>query len=161
MAVFKEVIQRTQGKLNLDIGLSDFYEEYKREAEVKGRSIIDHKIHASILKDFNKKLSEKIVFNCSTYQLPYRLGLLGVIKFEQNFDSSKQGKWAIDWKKSKETGQIIYFENSERYKWKWDKQKKLKGKRYYQFKATRPNSRLIKQALVENPKLDYYSKLTS
>jgi len=161
MTEFKEVIQRTQGKLNSDIGLSDFYEEYKREAEVKGRGITDYKVYTSIVKDFNKILSEKIVFNCLTYPLPYKLGLLGVIKFEQNFDSSKQGKWAIDWKKSKETGQIVYFENSERYKWKWDKQKKLKGKRYYQFKATRPNSRSIKQALIKNPKLDYYSKLAS
>jgi len=161
MIEFKEVIQRTQGKLNSDISLKDFYQEYKREAEVKQRKIVDYKTHTSILKDFNKLLSEKIVFDCRTYPLPYKLGLLGVIKFEQSFNTDKQYKWAVDYKKSKELKQIVYFENSERYKWKWDKQKTLKGKRYYQFKATRPNSRSIKQALTKNPKLDYYSKLAS
>ncbi len=161
MTEFKEVIQRTQGKLNSDIGLNHFYEEYEREAEVKNRKIVDYKTYTSVLKDFNKILSEKVVFNCQTYSMPYKLGLLGVIKFEQQFNSDKKYKWAVDWKKSKELGQIVYFENSERYKWKWDKYKTLKGKRYYQFKATQPNSRLIKQALTKNPKLDYYSKLSS
>jgi len=161
MIEFKEVIQRTQGKLNSDIGLNDFYEEYKREAEVKNRKTLSNKIHASILKDYNKILSQKIVFNCQTYSMPYKLGLLGVIKFEQQFESENKHKWAVDWKKSKELKQIVYFENSERYKWKWDKYKTLTGKRYYQFKATQPNSRSIKQALIKNPKLDYYSKLAS
>lgn len=159
MTEFKEVIQRTKGKLNSDIGIEDFYDEYKREAEVKKRNTVNYSTYGNILKDFNKELSKKIVFNCQTYHIPYKLGLLGVIKFEQSFSEDSKHKWAVDWKKSKEIGQIVYFENSNRYKWKWDKNKTLVGKRYYQFKAIRPNSRLIKKALTDNPKLDYYSKL--
>jgi len=151
MAEFKEVIQRTKGKLNSDIGIGDFYEEYKREGEVKKRNIVNYSIYSNILKDFNKELSKRIVYNCQTYHLPYKLGLLGVIKFEQSFSEDNKHKWAVNWKKSKEIGQIVYFENSERYKWKWDKHQTLKGKRYYQFKANQPNSRLIKKALTDNP----------
>ncbi len=156
---FKKV-KRTKGKLNTEIGIKDFYNEYTREAEAKLRSHINYKVYTSILKDFNKLLSEEIVYNNECYPLPYKLGLLGVIKFEQNFDEDNRYRWAVDWKKSKELGQIIYFENSDRYKWRWDKSTvKLKGKRYYQFKESRINSKAIKKAKMQNPRLDYYSKL--
>ena len=157
--IFKEV-KRTKGKLNSEIGIRNFYQEYKREAEAKLRKPRDYKTYSEVLKDFNKLLSQEIVYNNECCTLPYRLGLLGVIKFEQNFDEDNKHRWAVNYKLSKELGQIVYFENSDRYKWKWDKSSvKLKGKRYYQFKASKINSRLIKRAKTENPKLDYYSKL--
>ena len=157
---FKDKI-RTQGKKNAEIGLHSFYKEYNEEAVRKERDTkVDFKTYSTILKHFNKSLSYKIVKDNECYKLPYRLGILGVIKFDQNFDEDRKFKWAIDWKRSKEAGHIIYFENVDRYKWKWDKSKmKLKGKKYYQFKASRTNSRMIAQVKKNNAKIDYYRKL--
>ena len=160
MTKFKEKI-RTQGKLNAEIGINDFYKDYIREAESKERTtIVDFKTYSSVLKDFHKILVNKIVTENECYKMPFKLGLLGIMKFDQNFDEEKKHRWAVDWKKSKELGQIIYFENTDRYKWRWDKSSvKLKGKKYYQFKASRNNTRLIAQTKKSNPKLDYYRQL--
>lgn len=105
-------------------------------------------------------MSRKIVYENASYKIPYKLGLLGIIKFHQKFNDDNKHRWAVDWKKSKEIGQIVYFENSDRYKWRWDKSyTRFKGKKYYAFKATKLNNRLIKKAKKENPHLDYYTKL--
>lgn len=153
--------KRTKGKLKTDIGIKDFYEEYLREASVKGRTPVSYEVYSKVLKAFNQKISTKIVYECTTYKMPYRLGLLGVIKFEQSFDAKKKHKWAVDWKTSKEVNQIVYFENSDRYMWRWDKSHtRFKGKKYYAFKATKQNRLLVTQAKKDNPKLDYYSKLS-
>jgi len=153
--------KRTKGKLKVDIGLKDFYTEYKREAKIKGRTPVSYDIFSKGIKLFNTKVSEKVVYNCASYKMPNRLGLLGVIKFEQNFDIENKHKWAVDWKASKEHNQIVYFENSDRYKWRWDKSySRFKGKKYYAFKPTKQNKLLVTKAKRENPKLDYYSKLT-
>jgi len=160
MTKFKEKI-RTQGKLNSEIGINDFYEEYTKEAESKKReTVVPFKTYSSVLKSFHKLLVTKVVEENECYKMPFKLGLLGILKFDQNFDEDRKHKWAVDWKKSKEVGQIVYFENTDRYKWRWDKSNvKLKGKKYYQFKASRNNSRLIAQTKKNNPKLDYYRQL--
>lgn len=158
--MFDKVIKRTKGKLKVDIGIKDFYQEYCRESKSKNKKTQEYKKYSAILGDFNKILSTKIVTNCESYKMPYKLGLLGVIKFHQNFDIEKKHKWAVDWKKSKELKQIVYFENSERYKWRWDKSyTRFKGKKYYAFIASRQNKRLVKQVKKQNPKIDFYSKL--
>lgn len=159
MSKFKEE-KRTGGKLNVDIGILDFYKEYKDEGTRKNRkTIVDLKTYRSVLKKFHEVLSNKIVTENECYKLPYKLGLLGIIKFNQNFEIN-QNKWAVDWKKSKELNQVVYFENEERYKWRWDKSgMKLKGKHYYNFKACRNNNRLISKFKKENPKTDYYRTL--
>lgn len=152
--------KRTKGKLKVDVGLKDFYVEYKREAEIKNRKPLSYTIYSKIIKEFNASVSNRIVYNCETYKMPYRLGLLGVIKFHQSFNPENKYKWAVDWKASKEYNQIVYFENSDRYKWRWDKSySRFKGKKYYAFKATKENRILITRAKQQNPKLDYYSKL--
>lgn len=157
---FKETL-RTKGKMNAEIGIISFYKEYKDEAIKKERTtFVDFKKYSKVLKDFNKLLSNKIVYENECYKLPYRLGVLGVIKFDQNFDEDRKHKWAVDWKRSKEEGTIIYFENTDRYKWKWDKSNmKLKGKKYYQFKASRDNTRLIAKVKKNSYKIDYYRQL--
>jgi len=152
---------RTQGKLKAEIGIKDFYKGYIEEANLRSRTTtVDFKTYSSVLKSFHKILVNKIVVENECYKLPFKLGLLGILKFDQNFDESKKHRWAVDWKKSKEVGQIVYFENTERYKWRWDKSSvKLKGKKYYQFKASRHNSRLIAQIKQNNPRMDYYRQL--
>lgn len=153
--------RRTKGKLKVDIGIKDFYIEYKREAETKNRKPVSYDIYRQVIKAANIIISNKIVYECETYKMPYRLGLLGVIKFEQSFNPDTKYKWAIDWKSSKEHNQIVYFENTDRYKWRWDKSySRFKGKKYYAFKPTKQNKLLVTKAKRENPKLDYYSKLT-
>lgn len=158
--MFDKVIKRTKGKLKTDIGIKDFYNEYCREAKIKNRIPMAYSEYSKILGEFNKILSLKIVYKCETYKIPYKLGILGIIKFHQEFDDKNKHKWAVDWEKSKKLNMIIYFENSDRCKWRWDKSyTRFKGKKYYAFKATRLNNRLIKKAKQENPHLDYYTKL--
>lgn len=153
--------KRKKGKLKADVGIKDFYTEYKREAKVKNRKTLLYSTYSQILTDFNKTISNRIVFQCETYKIPNKLGLLGVIKFHQNFDQSNKHRFAVDWKKSKELGFIVYHEDSKRYMWRWDKSHtRFKGKKYYAFRATKQNKLLITQAIRSNPKLDFYSKLS-
>lgn len=161
MAKFKE-IKRSKGKLPVDIGIKDFYKEYQEEGLRKERTtLVEYPTYSQVLLSFHKLLVTKLVNENECYKLPYKLGLLGIIKFDQEFDVDRRNKWAVDWKKSKELGQIVYFENTERYKWRWDKTgMKLKGKKYYNFKASRDNNRLLAKIKKANPRIDYYRQLS-
>lgn len=153
--------KKGKNKLKVDVGIKQFYNEYKRYAELKNLQTISYDTYSKILFDFNKSVAAKIASECITYKIPYKLGLLGVIKFHQSFSQDNKHRFAVDWKKSKELGFIVYHENSERYMWRWDKSyTRFKGKKYYAFKATKQNKLLITQAIRKNPKLDFYSKLS-
>lgn len=142
--------------MSKSIGIRDFYKIYKEDCKSKNLNVVDYKTYSLILKDFNLKLRDYILSN-ENIRLPYNLGRLMIIKFENKYDIDKQHKWKIDFKKTKEMGYKVYYGAEYGYRWKWIKEGlALKGKRYYTFKPCRKASRLITVKLNEG--IDYYTK---
>lgn len=139
-------------------GLKEGYKFYVQECISKNVDYQDYKTYSTIIKEANILIRDKIVLDAETLELPYRLGKLSIIKFENSFDPEKQYKWKVDYKKSKEAGHIVYYGEPYGYRWKWHKNPcRVVGKMYYHFKPVRTASRMIAQAILIN-KIDYYSK---
>lgn len=140
------------------LSLRDFYNYYKTNCIKKKIPYRSYTEYSKLLKDFNKRCRDKIIYNAETLVLPYRLGELYVRKFDVDYNIEKKHKWRVNFKASKEANMIIYYGSPFGYSWRWNKQKCLvKGKKYYNFKAARKASRMIADA-VNNKKLDFYSK---
>ena len=153
--------KRKKGKFKTDNSLKEFYKEYSRQADNRGRLSYNYTIYSVVIKEFNLLLIDKIVKEARTLKLPYNLGYLGIIKYEVNFDPENINKWKVNYAKSKELGYIVYHDDPFRYRWYWDKSSvKLKGKRFYKFIPSRDCQRLIKANKLLNSKMDYYSKLS-
>lgn len=152
--------KRGKGKRKVDIGIRDFYEHYCNREELKYRKPKSYELYSTIIKEANQMIQDSIVKENEPVKLPYRMGVIGILKYRVKFDIEKKNFWKVDYKRSKEEGMIIYYDQEFRYKWKWAKKNvAVRGQRSYMFHPNRPASRAITQALKENKKLDYYEKL--
>jgi hypothetical protein len=130
-------------------GIKDSYEFYKSYCEEP----IDYKTYSNLIKECNKKLTEIIVNDCDAVELPYRLGAIHIAKYERNYDPDKN-KWAVDFKKTKESGFVVYFDQKWTYRWRWKKHYSIvKNKTKYKFTASRYAKRLVPKAIAN--KKDY------
>lgn len=140
-----------------DIGLNDFYKEYKSHSLRKGKEHVDYKTFRDIVKYANELTLNKIVYENQTYTLPGRLGELGIRKFETTRNLDNKANWKIDYEALKKTGKIVYFESKYGYRWKWNKKTcHVRGRRWYKFKPCRLASRSIADA-IKNKNMDYYT----
>jgi hypothetical protein len=140
-----------------DIGINDFYKAYRVSCKEKNKKPVTYKMFTDVIKAYNLKLRNKIVYESERVKLPYRLGELYIVKYENLFDLEKKNKWKVDFKASKEAGYRIYHENKYGYRWLWFKKTCIvSGKRYFQFKPARLASRAIADA-IKNKKIDYYN----
>lgn len=140
-----------------DIGLRDFYKQYVERAEKYNKPYVTYSIYAKLLKELNKSIRNKILYNSETLVMPYQLGELNIHKFETVYTEDNVGSWRVDYKATKEAGKPIYYGAQYGYKWKWNKQRiRLNGKKWYSFKPCRAASRLIADA-VNNKQLDFYN----
>lgn len=140
-----------------NVSLKDFYSFYKESCIAKNIKYQSYSTFSKVLKDFNTRCRDKIVYNSEVLKLPFRLGELYIKKFEVNYEEDNKKSWRIDFKKSKELGQRVYFGAPYGYRWTWNKSKcVVRGKRHYAFKPCRKASRLIADA-VNNKKLDFYN----
>lgn len=138
-----------------EIGLRDYYNYYIENCKKYNSKYQDYKVFAKIIREANILIRDKILTN-ETFKIPYLMGELKIIKFENKFDLDKQYKWKVDYKKSKELGYIVYFGEQYGYRWKWIKNKALvSGKNYYHFKPVRLASRLINKTIKSG--VDYYT----
>ena len=155
-----KVAKRGKGKRTVDLGISDFYEHYCLREKNKGRKPKDYKLYSTILKEANQMIQDSIVKDNEPVKLPYRLGMIGIVKFKVNFDIEKKNLWKVDYNRSKKEGMIVYYDQEYRYRFKWSKaDMRIRGQRWYAFYPNRPASRAIPKALRENKRLDYCEKL--
>jgi len=139
------------------ISLKNFYENYIKICEKKNIKPFPYNKYAKLLREFNSRCMEKIVYKGESFVMPNRLGTLYIKKFEVNYNPENKKNWLIDFKRTKEEGRTVYFGSPYGYKWQWVKQKcNVKGKKYYTFKPVRTSSRAIADA-VNNKKLDFYN----
>lgn len=137
--------KRTEGKIKECIGLKETYQYYKKNSDKP----VDYETFAKCIKDCNKKLLDEVVNASNDVELPYRLGKLHIAKFDRSYKNQK--KWAVDFKKTKEEGRVVYFDQDHLYKWRWCKTYTIvKNKSKYKFTASRQAKRLVPVALKNN-----------
>ena len=160
MIEFK-VTKRTKGKFTKDLSTKNFYKDYCRASLNNKRIPVDYSVFYKVIREFNKRLQEKIVTEAKSFKMPYKLGYLGITKYEVNFDPEKIKTWKVNYGESKKQGMIIYYDQPFRYKWKWDKSNlRLTGKKFYKFTPCREASRAIPKHIKANPGFDYYEMLS-
>jgi len=160
MIEFKTV-KRSKGKFTKDLSTKNFYKDYCRVSLNNKRIPVDYAVYYKIIRSFNKQLQTKLVTEAKSFKMPYKLGYLGIVKYEVNFDPDKIKNWKVNYGESKKQGSIIYYDQPFRYKWKWDKSGlKLTGKKYYKFSPCREASRAIPRHLETSPGFDYYEMLS-
>lgn len=147
--------KRGKGKITNCLGLRQMYKYYlanlKPNEEAK-----EYKLFVNIIKSCNKEIVRVITSESETFNIPYRQGELRVVKYERSFNKNKS-KWAKDFKKSKELGFTVYFDQEYIYKFSWIKKKAIvKNKSKYKFIPSRMAKREIPR-LLKTKKIDYYS----
>lgn len=148
----KEIPKRTEGKVKSDYKLKDIWEFYKKEYP---EGIKDYKVFTEVLKKSNLEILKVITEESKLFKLPYRLGVLGIKKFERSYKVPKN-KRAVDWKRTKEEGTIIYHTQKWLYNWYWDKSEcRVQNKTVYKFIACRKAKRLINK-MLQTKEIDYF-----
>lgn len=136
--------------------LRDSFKSFKEDFE---ESTVDYKTYANVIKSFNQRVMEKILFEAFEFEMPYRLGSLRIRKKKTHF---KEKTMKIDWAKTRELGKRVYHMNEHtnyfNYRFYWKKQHAtFINKKMYSFTATRDNKRLLASILKNNETgIDYY-----
>lgn len=135
-------------------GIKDYYNYYIEYCNKQKVTHQEYKVFAKIIREANIIIRDCVLSN-DTFDMPYYMGSLKIIRFENKFNPEKQYRWKVDYKKSKEVGYIVYYGEQYGYRWKWNKNKSLiAGKMYYHFKPVRLASRLINTAIKSG--IEYY-----
>ena len=128
----------------------DMYSFYRDNSD----NPVSRKEYSMIIKECNSLILDEVVNNSNDFEIPYRFGQLNVIKYERSYSRSTN-KWAVDFKKTKELGFKVFFDQQYIYKWRWLKTNAIvKCKSKYKFTASRQAKRLVPKAL--NNKVDFY-----
>lgn len=147
--------------------LYDYYCKYLKKKNEK-HNIIDAKVHAKVLNDFNKEIRRKIIEECFDFIVPINMGLLNVKKFKPKYTIDSNGKLiskrlAINWEESKKIHKIVYHINkhTDGYKYKFNYsfyRSILPNKSFYKFVPCRTAKRILAKT-IKNPdfKGDFYS----
>lgn len=142
--------KRTEGKIKNCIALKDSYKYYKENADRP----VDYKTYVKYIKECNTELLNQVVNESVDVLLPYRIGTLHVVKFDRDYSGSTKN-WPVDFKRTKELGFKVYFDQEAVYKWRWAKTHSIvKNKNKYKFTASRKAKRMVPQALAN--KVDYF-----
>ena len=143
--------KRGKGKIVKPLGVREMYRFFIKSSNSK----MTYKEYSEIIKNCNKEVLDVVVKEAKVFEMPYRLGILQVTRFERSF-SKQKNKWAVDYAKSKELGFLVYHDSPYIYKFNWRKTKaKFISKTGYKFKANRDAGRLIPKTL-KTTKIQYF-----
>lgn len=135
--------------------IPDMYKEYKEEYQNDKVYNIEYKVFVNIVEEFYKRMMNEILLNGATFRMPYRLGLLRVLKRKMNFKNNL----AIDWNTTNKTGKKIYHINDHtggfKFFFRWDKTGVIfKHKSLYRLVMTRSHKRMLAKLIKGGQ--DYY-----
>ncbi len=138
--------QRKKSRVRNCKVLRDSYNYYKENCIKKNIKPQPFKIYSNIIKECNLELLNQVVNESNNVTLPYRLGDLEVIKRDRNYGLKKN--WAVDYKRTKEEGFVVYFDQKYLYKWNWNiKHCIVIHKTMYKFTAARKAKRMVAPAI--------------
>lgn len=144
--------KRGKGKITDVVGIREMYKFYVQNTKDK---CITYKEYSNILKECNRELIDVVVKEAKVFDMPYRLGVLQVTRFDRTFSKHKN-KWAVNYDESKKLGFIVYHDSPFFYKFNWKKTKaKFISKTGYKFKANRGAARLITKT-IKTTKINYF-----
>ena len=140
--------------------------------------------YCNVLRLFNKKVKDAIIYDSWVFKLPYRLGYIYVKKIKMRFQLDKNGelykhKLVPDWLRTKELWKkiypgltneelkaiphkkLIYITNEHTYGYKfiifWKKRNcNIPGHGPYEFIFAKDNRRELAKLLKSNPNITYY-----
>lgn len=136
--------------------IKDFYDDYIEEYP----SGIDYKQYRMILTDYYNILKDEVLYNSEEIKLPFKLGLVKIVKYKPKTYSSKS--LSVDYKLSKELGTRVYHLNdhSDGYKYRlyWHKDIACNFSIYkyslnFVRACKRELARLIKNKLTDYPEI--------
>lgn len=169
---FLKVTKRGKGKNKSSHGLKDFYKFYRNEYKHKkftskfwpkhDKYVVNYPLYATIIAEFNKRVSEEIVLNAAVFRIPAGLGYLKIQKKKMDLKFLKEERQLkIDWKRSKEHNRLVFHLNEHsdfhRFRWSWNKKSiRIPNHSPYNFKASRTNNRAISKAVKSNKSIDYH-----
>lgn len=162
-------------------GLWDAYAHYKKK---KGNPIVSRKEYVDICHRLNRKISEKIIKESIEFKIPFKLGTLSIVKYEQKI-TIRDGKiqknrlvvdWEATWKYWNEIytgmtnkeirnikGKIPIYQTNEHsngyiMRWLWNKNGTyFQNKTAYKFKPTKQNRLDLAAHIKSDDKSnDYY-----
>lgn len=149
-----EIKPRSKGKITKCLAIRDMYKYYKDNCK-PNELIESYKTFSRIIKACNLETRRLITEESETFKMPYREGLIKITKYERSYNQEKY-KWALDFKKTKELGFNVYFDQPYIYKWEWIKKNAVvKNKSKYKFVPCRDAKRLVPM-LLRTSKIDYY-----
>ena len=143
---------RTKGKHNTEYSTKQLYSDYRKDKKAKNELPLSDKTFREIRNECNLALS-KLILEGEWFKLPFKLGEIGVAKYERFFHKLKHHQ--VNFKESKEKGYTVLYTDIYQYKWYWRKGNcRVKWKNFYKFKACRENSRGIAPRLAAG--MDFY-----
>jgi hypothetical protein len=136
------------------VSLTHAWKHHRSKKKAKGEKFAKQIQFRKVMYSFNKKVSEKVLAGFHT-QLPHHMGYIRIV-------GMKPKNMMIDWKETKETGEVFYHDNRHTdglvFAWNWQKFNHLvKNMQHYTFiptsgkKGDSMKERLNK-LLVENPR---------
>tara|TARA_R110000868_G_scaffold294061_1_gene554581 strand:+ start:101 stop:559 length:459 start_codon:yes stop_codon:yes gene_type:complete len=144
--------KRGPGKVKGCLAIRDMYKYY---LSITPKDYIKYKQFALIIKESNKELIDQIVNESEAVTLPYRLGVLRIVKSERKFNPEYKKNWKVNYQESKKQGFIVYYDQESIYRWAWIKARAIvRNKTGYKFVANRLSKRMVAAALRN--KRDFY-----
>lgn len=93
--------KRGVGKHNIDFGIADLYKEYKDKSD----NPVSNSLYSKILKEYNDRMINHIIYSALEYKMPYRLGYIRIQRRKKSPYIGEDGNivdyhLGIDWQKS-------------------------------------------------------------
>ena len=163
------IIRRTEGKINVDYGLRDYYKYYNKNT----KQAVDSKLFNKIISEFNKNIVELIIEKDLEFT-PIMLQFTFCVRKIKKVPKIENGKLVnnnpIDWKTTKELWEsdnetkekkiIIKYSNNHTSKYVF-RIKALKtgftykNKQLYRFKACRSFQRMLAKRILDPNKENF------
>ncbi len=157
------IIKRTEGKINTDYGMKDYYKYYINNC----KDPVDSKRHTKVISEFNKAIVDLIINDGLEYNPPilqFTFCIRKSIRIPRIKNNKLINTTPIDWKSTKELWEdneqakqnktIIRFLNNHTSKFIF-RIKALKSgnyylnKKLYRFKACRSFQRLLAKRILD------------
>lgn len=165
------IIKRTEGKINTDFGMKDYYKFYKSNS----KNPVDLKKFHKVVEEFNKGIVDLILNEDLEYK-PVKLQMTFCVRKTLKVPRIKDGKLIntipIDWKSTKQLWEdnteaaekkiLLRFINNHTSKYvfriKCLKYKtRYKNKKMFRFKACRSFQRLLAKRIMDPNKDNFNS----
>lgn len=146
-----QLIHQSNNKMLKSKGNKEMYKFYRKKCREKKITPQNDTMYRLLLSECNQMIVNIITDECDEFKIPYRQGVLRIRKRKRKFS-----KLCMDYKKSKDLNEKIFYTDDWKYKPFWDKKTAVfKNQTFYRFKACRALNRYIK-VCVKDKKLDYF-----